>query len=70
MEYEKGLEMKKYFGITVRHPREGGHQVQTHKVDGSGSGIINCRLAAINQLRKSFPMKGGHEIVGIKEVHK
>ena len=62
--------MRKYINLTVRHPKEGGHHTQTHKVDGSASGYNGCRLAAINQLRRSFPMKEGHEIIGIKEVSK
>ena len=58
------------FNITVRSPRKGGFHTQTLKVDGAGVGKIGARLSALRQLRNSFPIKGGHEFIGIKEVRK
>jgi|TARA_Y100000310_G_scaffold155931_1_gene155363 hypothetical protein len=58
------------FEIVVRSPKSGGFHTQTLKVDGAGVGKISARLSAMRQLRSSFPIKEGHEFIGIKEVHK
>jgi hypothetical protein len=58
------------FEIVVRSPKSGGFITQTLKVDGAGVGKIGARLSALRQLRHSFPIKGGHEFTGVKEVSK
>lgn len=58
------------FDITVRSPKSGGFITQTLKVDGAGEGKIGARLSALRQLRHSFPINGGHEFTGVREVGK